>query len=193
VTDFLDFMIRKDPGYEAQLLNMGQVVASIGLGQLRLYSKLCPYLATAIQPVIWAIQGNMGDDGDKLLFALGLIPPLSLAAGIVGIWKGRMDDDVLAKTEQVRADEPAEYAKAIYPTAVFGWSGPPMNAQTIAGKGGVAWQHPNGLWVYLKLEKNGKEILVCDYKPKKATKIHGPELPLRLEGKRFAWRSKGGF
>lgn len=77
---------------------------------------------------------------------------------------------------------------------MFGWAGPPINAQTIAGKGGVAWQHPNGLWVYLKLEENGKEVLVCDYKPKKATKIPGPDLPLRLQGKRFTWRSyKGGF
>lgn len=193
VTDFLDVAIRTDPGYETQLLNMGQLVGSIVLGQLHQSSKLARYGAGAvIQPLIWAYQGNTGDDADKLLYALGLIPPLSLAAGVVGVWKGRLDDDVIAKMAQVTADEPARYAKAIYPAGIFRWAGPEMNAMTIAGRGGVAWQHPNGLWVYLKLEQAGREVLVCDYKPKRALKVFAPDLPLRMAGGRYFWRSQNG-
>ena len=197
ITDKLEEMIRKDPSYQTTLINSGVFVGSVTLGNLQKLSTLQRFGAGAIvQPLVWAFQGNTGDDGDKMLYALGLTPflPLTVAAGITGIWKGLMDDDVLAKLEQVKQDEPSYLSKAIYPTAIYGWSGAGINAQTIASKGGVAWQHPNGLWVYLKLEKNGKEVLVCDYKPRNAVKILGPELPLQLAGKRFIWTShKGGF
>ena len=195
ITDTLEESIRKDPSYQTTLINAGVFVGSVTLGNLKQLSALQQFGASAIvQPLVWAFQGNTGDDIDKLLYALGLFPTLTVAAGITGIWKGLMDDDVLTKLEEVKQDEPSYLSKAIYPTAIYGWSGPALNAQTIASKGGVAWQHPNGLWVFLKLEKKGKEVLVCDYKPKNAVKILGPELPLKPSGTRFVWRSyKGGF
>lgn len=196
ITDNLDLMIEKDPTYKTTLINSGVFVASLGLGKIKQLGKLGGFAASAIvQPLVWAAQGNTGDAGDKMLYALGLIPPLTVAAGLVGIWKGRMDDQVLDKLAQVVADEPSEYAKAIYPAATYGWTGQgSILAQKIAKDGGVAWQHPNGLWVFLKLEKDGKTILPCDYRPRNAVKILGPELPLNWTGNGFIWRSyKGGF
>ena len=57
---------------------------------------------------------------------------------------------------------------------------------TIAGKGGTAWLHPNGLWVYL-IDASGK--LVVDFEPKTAVKIYQAKLPLeplKTGGYRFS-------
>lgn len=196
VTDYLDQQIEMNPSYKTTLINSGVFVSSWRLGKLSQLGKLGGFAAGAVvQPLVWYMQGNTGDAGDKVLYALGLIPPLTVAAGLVGIWKGRMDDDVLDKLAEVTADEPPELAKFIFPAATYGWTGQgPILAQKIAQDGGVAWQHPNGLWVFLKFERNGKIIHSCDYVPKNAAKIWGPELPLRWLGTGFSWRShKGGF
>ncbi len=196
ITDHLDEMIENDPSFKTTLINSGVFVASYGLGKLKALGKLGGFAAGAVvQPLVWAFQGNTGDAGDKLLYGLGLFPPLTVAAGIAGIWKGRMDDDVLDKLAEVTASEPSHLSKAIYPAATYGWTAQgPILAQKIASNGGVAWQHPNGLWVFIKLEQGGKEILMCDYEPRNAAKILGPELPLRWMGSGFSWRSyKGGF
>ena len=196
VTDYLDEQIKNDPSYQTTLINSGVFVSSWRLGKLSRLGRLGKFAAGAVvQPLVWAIQGNTGDAGDKVLYALGLIPLLTVPAGLVGIWKGRMDDDVIDKLAEVTADEPPELAKFIFPTATYGWTGQgPILAQKIAQDGGVAWQHPNGLWVFIKLERDGKIIHCCDYVPKNAEKILGPELPLRWMGSGFSWRSyKGGF
>ena len=190
VTDVIDEMIRKDPSYQTTLTNTGVTIASIGLGQL---PKIGTVAGGLVQPLVWAYQGNTGDLGDKVLYGLGLFPPLTVAAGLVSIWKGYLDDKVLAQLEEVYADEPAHLKKAIFPAATYTLNATPdVAAMRIAGDGGVAWKHPNGLWVYLKLEKNGKEILVCDYRPRNAVAVVGPELPLRPVGKKFVWRMHKG-
>jgi hypothetical protein len=195
ITDFIDQRIAENPKYETTLVNTGVFVGSLTLGKLNALGKLGKFLAGAvIQPLVWAYQGNTGDDWDKILYGLGLIPPLTVAAGIVGVWKGRMDDDILKKLAEIQAAEPRHLEKLIFPTATYSWSPPAINAQRIASRGGVAWQHPNGLWVYLKMQRHSKDVLVCDYKPKVAAKILGPELPLRPIADQFVWRShKGGF
>ncbi|HMP01345.1 MAG TPA: hypothetical protein PKD86_06865 [Gemmatales bacterium] len=197
VTDLLDAKIAEDPSFATALTNAGVFIASQILGNLKKLHKVDRFFASnLVQPLIWAFQGNTGDDWDKILFGLGLFPPLTVAAGAVGIWKGILDDKVMNQHKQVLADEPAHLGKAIYPVVTYpGSPGPTIKAQTIASRGGIVWKHPNGLWVYMKLERKGKPILVCDYQPKKAEMIWGPELPLKYEGDgQFAWRShKGGF
>lgn len=194
ITDLIEEEMKKNPSYETTLVNAGVFIASLDLGNLKGASKMSKFAGGAIvQPLVWAIQGNTGDDWDKILYGLGLFPPLTVAAGAVSVWKGYVDDWVLNKLQEVIADEPAFLAKAIYPTATFdGWSQPEIKAQTIASLGGTTWQHPNGLWVFLKLEKQGRRLLVCDYKPKKATKVWGPLLPLQPVGSRFTWHSRKG-
>lgn len=197
ITDIIDKMVAKDPHYKTTLINSGVTVASVGLGAAHNLKRLKDIkgiqvggsvLGSVVQPVVWAIQGNTGDFSDKALWALGCIPPLTVAAGLVTIWKGRLDDKVLDQMEEVYADEPPEMKPFLFPAQTYYWDGRPSTAaQYIAGDGGVAWRHPNGLWVYAKLEKDGKEILICDYKPRRADAIVGPELPLRPVGTRFVW------
>jgi hypothetical protein len=104
-----------------------------------------------------------------------------------------VDDNVVKRVAEVAADEPHYLSKTIFPTVDYHWTGfPEACAQKIAQNGGVAWQHPNGLWVYSKLEKNGKTILTCDTKPRKAIKIIRPELPLQWNGSGYTWRTYNG-
>lgn len=195
VTDFIDEEIAKDPNYATTLINSGVFAASFGLGKLERLGKLGKFAAGAIvQPLVWFVQGNTGDAGDKVLYALGLVPILTVPAGLVGIWKGRMDDDVLDKLAQVIKDEPPELAKFIFPAATYAWTAQgPILAQKIAADGGVAWQHPNGLWVFIKFERHGKMILPCDYRPNVAKTVLGPILPLRITGTKFVWRYHKGL
>ncbi len=197
ITDKLDRRIMLDPNFENTLINWGVSTASTQLGEfLKKFPKAGFLASSVVQPLVWAIQGNTGDVADKTLYVLGLFPPLAASAAIVGIWKGIMDDDVMAKLEEVHDSEPARWKRAIFPAAEFSWNEmPDINAQLIAAAGGVAWQHPNGLWVYIKLENNGKPVQLCDYRPRAAKKILGPVLPLTpAGGGRFVWRSfKGGF
>lgn len=201
VTDFLDEMIQNNPTWENTILGTVGTVASELLGNIKFKEQLEVWkvhgfgwaAGAIIQPLVWAYQGNTGDLGDKLLYGLGLIPPLGLAAGAVGIWKSIVDKKVLEKVDEIKAGEPYNLAKTLYPTATYHWTAQPEQcAQMIARKGGVAWQHANGQWVFSKLEKNGKTILTCDTKPKNAVKIVGPELPLRWAGDGFIWRKYKG-
>lgn len=202
ITDLLEERVREDPSYQTTLVNTGVTIASVGLGKLPTRG-LTNYgmLGNFVQPLVWAYQGNTGDFSDKVLYALGCIPLLTLEVGLVTIWKGWMDDDVLNKLKEVVADEPAHLAKAIFPTATYKWSAQPdICAQIIASHGGTAWQHPNGLWVYLKLEKDRKPVMVPDYQPRRAVKRLAPLLPLDYQegwwgwGSGFWWKSYlGGF
>lgn len=204
VTDYLDKAIEKNPSLKTTILNLGIGMGSFGLGMIaeELGKRGISHLkgikwygaGALIQPAVWAIQGNTGDAADKLLWLLGAIPPLGLAAGIVSVWKGLMDDDVIQKHAEVVASEGSYLRDFIFPTATYKWGASGILPQRIAQDGGVAWQHPNGLWVFIKAEQQGKMKLICDYKPKNAVKILGPELPLLWTGAGFAWRSyKGGF
>jgi hypothetical protein len=194
ITDIIDEMIESDPNYATTITNTGVTVASVTLGLKRFGTK-GSVGGALVQPLVWLHQGNAGDLGDKMLYGLGLFPLLTVPAGIVSIWKGILDDRVLDQLEEVCRDEPSHLRKAIFPSATYTFDGKPYTgALKVAADGGVAWQHPNGLWVFLKLEKDGKDVLVCDYRPKNAVRIIGPELPLRPVGNRFVYRSfLGGF
>ncbi len=195
ITDDIDEKMANDPSYKTLLINSGVLVASDKLGKLKSLGKLKGSIAGAlVQPLVWAIQGNTGDAGDKFLYAFGLIPAVTVAAGAVGIWKGILDDDVLDKLAEVKASEPPELSNFIFPTATYNWE-TKSYPEKIAAKGGVAWQHPNGLWVFLRFERFGKIILCPDYLPKNAKQIIGPELPLKwTKWGGFTWRYlKGGW
>ncbi len=68
-----------------------------------------------------------------------------------------------------------------------GWSGSAVVAMAIASRGGVAWKHENGLWVYL-VDRDNR--LVCDYVPRIAIKVYRPVLPLEPGRQRgYRWTS----
>ena len=53
--------------------------------------------------------------------------------------------------------------------------------------GGTAWQHPNGLWVYI----TNNDLLVPNFKPQKMTQIYRPVWPLQsMGGGKFRFTSK---
>jgi len=62
---------------------------------------------------------------------------------------------------------------------------PMINATTIASKGGTAWKHPVGLWVYIT---DIRGYLISDFNPKSAIEIYRPKQPLkRANTGKFYW------
>lgn len=56
---------------------------------------------------------------------------------------------------------------------------------TIASRGGTAWLHPVGLWVYVT-DSTGR--LIVDYQPQLFVKLYQPVVPLeRLKNGGFRW------
>ena len=178
VTDFID-------ENRSSVLNSSTTLASLNI------EKVAGKIAGAVvQPAVWVLDFAANDappDGtDVSLWGLSLVSgPVGWAAAATGILKGAVDDRTRHLLEQARAAEPQERRKFMSACADYGWSGQGINAQTIASKGGTAWEHPNGLWVYIT---DARGLLVCDYRPVVARKIYQPLLPLRPAGREsFRW------
>jgi hypothetical protein len=145
---------------------------------------------TMVTPAVWAlnyaVNGKTPDNVDVGLFGLGLAGgPFAVASISTGIIKAVIDDQIEVQLREVRLNEEAKYRPYIIPCSKYASSGPGINAMAIASRGGTAWQHPNGLWVYI-VDASGK--LVADFKPKKATKLYQPVWPLKGMGAgKFRW------
>lgn len=142
-----------------------------------------------VEPALWVIKGEPPDSVDVGLWGVGIVggPIGTAAAFMTGVIKGLVDDAIKAQLEAVRSGEPVLYRKFIKPTIKYGIGGAFVNALTIGSKGGTAWMHPNGLWVYITDAKNR---LIPDYKPAKAKNIMQPILPLVKSGDGFKFTSK---
>jgi hypothetical protein len=162
--------------------SISQPVAVIGLEKVgqKVAGKL---LTPAVWALNYAVNGKTPDNVDIGLFGVGLMGgsagPAAIAAGLV---KAVVDDDMEYRLNIVRQSEDAKYRSTIFPCYHFGTAPPQINAMTIASLGGTAWQHPNGLWVYIMFN-NGKELLhVANFKPNKAIQVYQPVWPLQPKG-----------
>lgn len=160
-------------------------IASIGLTKAG--HKIGGVLVT---PAVWALnysaQGSTPDKTDVALYATGFFGTLASAGAITtGLVKAAVDDEIDTKLREVQAGEEAKYRPFIKPCYRYAMNAPQINATTIASKGGTAWKHPNGLWVYIT---DIYGYLVNDFKPKKAVIVYRPVLPLK-QGRngRFLW------
>lgn len=150
-------------------------IASIGLTQAG--QKVAGVLVT---PAVWVLnystQGSKPDEIDVGLYATGFFGSIASVAAIgTGIVKAVVDDDIDTRLREVQAGEEAKYSPFIKPCYRYAMTAPQINAIKIATKGGTAWKHPNGLWVYIT---DIRGYLVNDFKPRKAVVTYRPNIPL---------------
>jgi hypothetical protein len=145
----------------------------------------------AVQPVVWAVTGNGPDAGDAFIYGVGAAGAaagwiLVVPATITGIIKAAVDDYVGGLVAEAKADEPEAVRGGIFGTDDYGFwaSNNHITAMTIASYGGVAWQHRNGAYLFIK---DASETLICDYHPRSYQRLYRPILPLRRNGDRVAW------
>jgi len=168
--------------------SINQPLAVIGLDKIG--QKMAGKLLT---PAVWAlnytVNDKLPDKVDAGLFGAGLLGGATGPAAIVtGVVKAVIDDDLEQRLKAVRKDEKPEHSKSIKAAYHFGSSPAAINAMTIASLGGTAWQHPNGLWVYITV---GKDLLVANYKPQRATRVYRPVWPLQsMGGGKFRFTAK---
>ncbi|MCA9061589.1 MAG: hypothetical protein KDA96_00940 [Planctomycetaceae bacterium] len=147
-----------------------------------------------VQPAVWVVTGSTPDAADGFLYGVGVVSTIvgstigGVAAGVTGIVKGLVDDETDRQLEGVRLQEPQKYRQFIQATVRYSsFAGQTINAMTIASKGGTAWRHKNGLWVYVT---DAKGRLICNYQPKSSIEIYQPILPLERSGDGFKWRAR---
>ncbi len=145
----------------------------------------------AVQPVVWAVTGTGPDAGDAFIYGVGAAGAaagwiLVVPATITGIVKAAVDDYVGGLVAEAKQDEPAAVRGGIFGTDDYGFwsSNNHITAMTIASYGGVAWQHPNGAYLFIK-DATGTPI--CDYHPQSYQQLYRPVLPLRMNGDRVLW------
>lgn len=165
------------------IVSTNSTIASIGLTKVG--QKVGGVIVT---PAVWALnyssQGTTPDKVDAGLFAMGFFGSLASVVGIsTGIIKAVVDDDIDRKLREVQAGEEPKYSPFIKPCARYGMMAPQINATTIASKGGTAWKHTNGLWVYIT---DIRGYLVHDHSPKNTVMTYQPNHPLQKA-------SSGGF
>lgn len=159
--------------------SLNQPLAVMGLDKVgqKVAGKL---LTPAVWAANYAVNGKLPDKVDLGLFGTGLLGGVAGPASIVtGIVKAVVDDDTGQKLKLVRSNEKPEYRKNIKPTYHFSSAPAAINAMTIASLGGTAWQHTNGLWVYIT---DGNDLLVPNFQPQKFVKIYRPVWPLQSMG-----------
>lgn len=144
-----------------------------------------------VQPVVWAVTGNGPDAGDAFIYGVGCAGAmagwvLAVPASVTGIIKAAVDDYVGGLVAEAKRDEPEAVRGGIYGTDDYSFwsSNNHITAMTIASYGGVAWQHKNGAYLFIK---DASDTLICDYHPRSYKRLYRPVMPLRRNGRRVAW------
>ena len=169
------------------LQTTGGTVASIALAKAG--QNVAGNLVT---PAIWvynyATQDAVPDKVDAGLYLTGFFGGAAVPVAIAtGVLKSIVDDDTARKVERAREGEAPQYRPFIKPCSIYASYPPAINAQTIASKGGTAWLHPNGVWVYIT---DARGLLVNDFKPNVAVKVYQPESPLtQTRNGLYRWHS----
>jgi hypothetical protein len=183
----MDKLAQSIENHKNMIQTNSSTIASIGLTKAGY--KVGGVLVT---PAVWVLnystQGSTPDGIDIGLYAMGFAGATASVAAIgVGVVKAAVDDDIDTKLREVIAGEDPKYRQFIKPCYRYAGLAPQINATTIASKGGTAWKHPNGLWVYIT---DIRGHLVNDYKPKTSVMTYRPNLPLK-QGRngRFLWGS----
>lgn len=167
------------------ILSANSTIASIGLAKVG--GKVGGILVT---PAVWVLnysaQDSTPDKTDFALYTLGFLGTVASVAAIgTGAIKAVVDDDIDTKLRTVRAGEDPKYRKFIQPCYRYGMHAPQINATTIASKGGTAWKHPIGLWVYIT---DVRGYLINDFMPKSAVTVYRPKIPMKKSNSgRFFW------
>ena len=184
----MDKVVQAVENHKNMIQTNSSTIASIGLTKTGY--KIGGILVT---PAVWVLnytaQGSNPDRVDIGLYAMGFFGATTSVAAIgTGVVKAAVDDRIDAKLREVRLNEDSKYRKFIKPCYRYASMAPQINATTIASKGGTAWKHPNGLWVYIT---DIKGYLVNDYKPKVSVVIYQPNIPLK-QGRngRFLWGAR---
>lgn len=153
------------------------------------------YAGLVVQPVVWAVQGTGPDAGDAFIYgataigaAAGAI--LAVPATITGIVKAYVDDYVGGLVNDAKKDEPEAVRGGIAGVDDYSFtaSNNHITAMTVASFGGVAWQHPNGAYLFIR---DAEGYPICDYQPQKYKRLYKPVLPVRKNGNRVIWRYEG--
>ncbi len=156
-------------------------IASMGLEKAG--QKVAGVLVT---PAVWmlnhSVDGSKPGAVDVGLYASGFFS--GGAATIVGLFKSHVDDDMNRKLALIRKNEDPKYAPFIQNCYDYGSSPAGINAQTIASKGGTAWKHSTGLWVYIT-DAQGR--MIKDFKPKSYVVIYQPKQPLVKQNGKLVW------
>lgn len=137
-------------------------------------------LGVVINPATWAYnfatKGATPNSVDYAFWAISLGGSILAPAALVAqYFKGMIDDDVQRKLVEVRSTEPKRCALGI--AAIGGWGTPASLAGEFARAGGVAWMHPNGLWVSIV---DGRKRLIANYRPRRYAAIRRPVWPLKM-------------
>lgn len=159
--------------------SLSQPLAVIGLEKIgqKVAGKL---LTPAVWAMNYAVNGATPDKIDVGLAGFGLMGGAAGPAAIVtGIVKAVFDDDMAAKLKVVRLDEEPKFRTFIIPCYNYSAAPPRISALNIASQGGTAWQHPNGLWVYIR-DAQGR--LVPNFKPNRFKQTYRPVWPLQSMG-----------
>ncbi|GAB1260589.1 hypothetical protein [Aurantivibrio plasticivorans] len=143
-----------------------------------------------ITPATWAL--NYASDGSKpgavdaLIYGSGFLStPAAIATGVL---KAAVDDDLNAKLSEVKRTDNQKFRSFFKACSHFAGNSPQINAMNIASKGGTAWKHPNGLWVYIT---DAKGQLVSDFQPRLFTEMYQPDQPLKVGANGgFKWSVK---
>ena len=144
-----------------------------------------------VQPVVWAVTGNGPDAADAFIYgtgAVGVVAGAIVAAPaiVTGVLKNAVDDWNDSLLAEARADEPRAVRGGVTKADDFSFfaSMNHIQAMTIASKGGVCWQHPNGVYCYLE---DADGFAVCDYLPRRWKCLYRPNLPLTRNGSTVNW------
>ncbi|MDG1873809.1 MAG: hypothetical protein P8J27_07850 [Mariniblastus sp.] len=147
-----------------------------------------------IQPAVWVATGSGPDAGDAFIYSTGVVGAfvgaiVAVPAILTGVVKAAVDDHTGMLVAEAKKDELARYRNGIYAIGDYSFmaSGGHIQAMAIAGAGGVVWQHPNGVHLFIK-DATGR--LVCDFQPKRYTKIYAPLLPLQRVGNGVRWTQR---
>jgi len=181
----LDKIARAAQSHQNLVQTTNGTIASIGLTKAG--HKIAGVLVT---PAVWTLnyisQGRTPDTVDVSLYAVGFAGVIGSAAAIgTGVVKAVVDDDMNKRLRQAQASENAKYRPFIKTCYSYSMMAPQISATTIASRGGTAWKHINGLWLYIT-DRRG--YLVNDFAPKGALIVYRPKLPLtRGRNGRFLW------
>lgn len=169
--------------------SISQPLAVIGLDKIgqKMAGKL---LSPAVWALNYAANGKKPDKMDVGISGMGLLGGAAGPAAIgTGVVKALVDDDMDTRLKAARSDENPEFRQYIQPCFNYAMAPPRINAMTIASLGGTAWQHANGLWVYIQ-DANGH--MVPNFKPNRSVQTYRPIWPLQsMGGGKFRYTGRG--
>jgi len=157
-------------------------IASIGLEKVG--QKVAGVMVT---PAVWVLNysadGSTPDKMDAAIYTAGFV---SAGASIItGVLKAVVDDDLSNKIAEAQKKEDSKFSPFIQGCHKYAMTPPAVTAMTIASKGGTAWRHPNGVWLYVT---DARGYLVSDFMPKVYVEVYRPKSPLKKEKNgKFAW------